>query len=89
MVNIKVDSKISKWVSEKKYLFMVEPMIMITKSKLKDLSTLIMQDIWISKNLFMDMCSLCLTHQSVGKQHFRRLLPYQQLKRNIFTSLKL
>lgn len=62
---------------------------MMVKSKSKDLLTLIMQDVWIPENLFIDMCSLCLAYQSVGNKYFRRLFPYQPLKWNILPSLKL
>lgn len=41
---------------------MVEPVLIITKYKSKDLSTLIMQVVWIPKNIFMDMYSICLAH---------------------------
>ena len=40
--------------------------MMITKSKSKDISTLIFQVVWIQENLFLDMCLLSLTQQSIG-----------------------
>lgn len=40
---------------------MVEPVVMIVKYKLRALSTLIMHVVWILKNPFLDMFSLCLT----------------------------
>ena len=64
---------------------MMELVVMIEKHKSKDLLIMIIQVVWIQENLFLDMFSLCLAQQSVGKRHFRIFPSYQLLKQKYIT----